>query len=90
MWETLTGKPLFSGTTIGEILNQHAYTMPPTLSSASPDLSFPLALESMVMKCLEKEPNRRFSTMDELSKALSDYDKPINVLSDDATIADEK
>jgi serine/threonine-protein kinase len=43
---------------------------PPPLASAAPGLVLPAGLEGVVMKCLAKDPDRRYSGMEELLAAL--------------------
>jgi serine/threonine-protein kinase len=68
MYEMLTGNPPFDGTNMPEIARQHLNTPPAPLSAVRTDL--PAGLERVVMRCLEKSPEDRFSSMDELLGAL--------------------
>jgi serine/threonine-protein kinase len=68
MYEMLAGHPPFDGTNMPEIARQHLNNTPPSLSEARPGL--PEGLERVVMRCLEKLPEDRFSSMDELLGAL--------------------
>jgi serine/threonine-protein kinase len=67
-YEMLTGRPPFDGTSIAEIGRKHLQESPTPLSEIRQDL--PPGLERVVMRCLEKDPNNRFQTMDELLGAL--------------------
>ncbi len=68
MYEMLTSHPPFDGTNMPEIARQHLNNPPPPLSDIRGDL--PAGLEKVVMHCLEKLPEDRFVSMDELMGAL--------------------
>ena len=68
MYEMLTGNPPFDGTNMPEIARQHLNSPPPSLSGLRDDL--PEGLEKLVMRCLAKDADDRFSSMDELLGAL--------------------
>ncbi len=68
MYEMLAGHPPFDGTNMPEIARQHLTAPPQPLSEVRDDV--PPGLERVVMRCLEKLPEDRFSSMDELLGAL--------------------
>jgi hypothetical protein len=68
MYEMLTGNPPFDGTNMPEIARQHLNSPPPSLSAARDDL--PAGLEKLIMRCLAKDADDRFSSMDQLLGAL--------------------
>ena len=68
MYEMLAGHPPFDGANMPEIARQHLNIPPPPLSEIRSDL--PPGLEKMVMRCLEKLPEDRFVSMDEVIGAL--------------------
>jgi eukaryotic-like serine/threonine-protein kinase len=68
MYEMLAGHPPFDGANMPEIARHHLNTPPPPLSAIRSDL--PPGLEKIVMRCLEKLPEDRFVSMDELLGAL--------------------
>ena len=68
MYEMLTGRPPFDGTSMPEIARQHLNAPPPPLAELRADV--PPGLERVVMRCLEKDPEDRFASMDELLGAL--------------------
>jgi serine/threonine-protein kinase len=68
MYEMLAGRPPFDGANMPEIARHHLNTPPPPLSQIRSDL--PPGLEKVVMRCLEKLPEDRFVSMDELLGAL--------------------
>lgn len=69
MYEMLAGHPPFDGTSMPEIARQHLNASPQPLSEIRDDL--PEGLEKVVMRCLEKQPQDRLQSMDELLGALS-------------------
>jgi tetratricopeptide (TPR) repeat protein len=70
MYEMLTGEPPFSG---GDIGYHHVHTPPPPIRELVPDV--PPKLEAIVLKCLEKKPEKRFQSAKELFFALREVYK---------------
>jgi WD40 repeat protein len=67
VYEWLCGNQPFQGTA-AEISAQHLQAEPPSLCEQVPGM--PLALEAVVLKALEKDPHRRFSSVQEFAVAL--------------------
>lgn len=63
----LTGEPPFSGRTLVELCAHHLHSTPPAPSDLA---DVPPALEAVILRCLEKDPARRFATARELRAAL--------------------
>jgi serine/threonine protein kinase len=68
MFEMLAGRPPFVGPTAVSIAMQHASTYPPPLHQFNPHV--PPAVEQIVVKALEKEPEDRFLSAAEMRQAL--------------------
>jgi serine/threonine protein kinase len=68
MFEMLTGRPPFVGPTAVSIAMQHASANPPALHQFNPNI--PPALEQLVIRTLQKEPDDRFSSAAEMQQAL--------------------
>ena len=68
MFEMLTGRPPFVGPTAVSIAMQHASTNPPALRQFSPTI--PPALEQLVLRTLQKEPEDRINSAAEMQQAL--------------------
>jgi serine/threonine-protein kinase len=72
LWEALTGRPLFRGSADAELFRRRGSgsvsAEPP--SSANPDL--PPGLDSVVLRALAVDPEKRFSTAREMAEALRD------------------
>ncbi len=69
MFEALTGRPVFSGDSVFEILTKHATEPPPIAALA--DFAVPEYIQDIVKICLSKEREDRYQTMQELKTALS-------------------
>ena len=77
IYEILTGKPPFEGSSAYQIMLRHVYADPPTLSLARSDLPYPPELEDLVQRTLAKDPKDRPASMDmlwhELAHALDRF-----------------
>ncbi|HEX8434657.1 TonB family protein [Archangium sp.] len=70
LYQMLVGRPPFISKDHIELIFAHHKELPPAFSSVRPDVSVPPELESLVRRCLEKDPARRFQSMDELLEAM--------------------
>jgi serine/threonine protein kinase len=70
MYRTLSGRPLFSGDDIIELLFKQV-SEPPAAFEA--DLNIPQELESAIFKALAKDPADRWANMGEFKEALDKY-----------------
>ena len=68
-YEMLTGKPPFSGRSPQKILAAQVAERPVPLARVRPDLN--PALEMIVMRCLEKNPDHRWQDADDLTDELN-------------------
>ena len=68
LFEMLTGQPPFVSEGFGELVNMHLNVPAPAPSSRNPNV--PAALDALVLKMLEKNPDQRFADMGELQVAL--------------------
>ena len=67
MYHALTGQPVFASKRTMETIAAHIYTAPPPL----PDkLAIPQNVRDIVDRCLKKQPEDRYQTIDELISAL--------------------
>ena len=69
-YEALAGKHPFHGRAPHALLAAHLSEAPPPLADLRPDV--PAALATLVMRCLEKEPDRRPQTAQQILTALED------------------
>ena len=65
----LTGRPLFAGSSSLDLIIDHVKTVPRPPSEIS-ELPIPASLEAIVMRLLEKAPDDRYQTAEELVAAL--------------------
>jgi serine/threonine-protein kinase len=68
MYEMVTGRTPFDGDTPVAVAMQHIQDMPTPPSFLNPNI--PPALEEIIMRCLEKEPERRYRDGSSLARAL--------------------
>ncbi len=68
LFELVTGRPPFVGDTPLAVAWQHRSAVPPAPRSLKPDV--PAWIERVVLRCLEKDPARRYSSAKELGEEL--------------------
>jgi eukaryotic-like serine/threonine-protein kinase len=69
----LTGRPVFSGATIEELLLRTLEDPPLMPSAARPDALFPDGLDNVFLRALSKDPERRYPSMEMFRLALEPY-----------------
>lgn len=70
MYEAITGVRAFQADHALRIMHKQVYEMPPEFSKVRPELSIPGWLESIIFKCLKKEPEKRYVSADLLKMNL--------------------
>lgn len=70
MYESLTGIPPHIGDTILDTMTMHIRHPVPTFDRVAPTLNIPQAVQDVVLKCLEKNPDARWQSADQLGKSL--------------------
>lgn len=68
LYEALTGRPPFDGSSTVGLLFQHRDELPEAPKSIAPDL--PQGLNDAIVRCLEKSPSARFARAKDLADAL--------------------
>lgn len=71
LYEMLTGRPPFRGHSWSETIRQVLNDEPPILNGLRPDV--PPPLETVCLKCLEKDPAARYATARELADELERF-----------------
>lgn len=64
----VTGRPVFNHSTAMKLLFAHAHEPVERMRTFKPDI--PLDFESVVLRCLEKNPEKRFASVADLANAL--------------------
>jgi hypothetical protein len=72
MYECVVGEPPFDAPNPVGVLSKHLSEDPKPPSSRSP-LSVPVEADEIILRCLEKDPEGRYQTAEELRQALIDY-----------------
>ncbi|HXH63043.1 MAG TPA: serine/threonine-protein kinase, partial [Gemmatimonadales bacterium] len=78
-FQMLTGRVPFHGESVQSVLLMHISAPPPEIQSLRPDT--PPALSKLVMRCLAKRPQERWSSSAELAGALSGASPPASISS---------
>jgi serine/threonine protein kinase len=72
MYETLTGFPPFSGINPVDTMNRHLHDNPKPFIEMAKRNPLTRRMEEICFRCLEKDPEHRYQSMDELLRALKD------------------
>ena len=72
MYECVVGKPPFEAPNPVGVLSKHLSEEPAPPSQRSP-LSVPAEADEIILRCLQKDPARRYQTAEELRQALIGY-----------------
>jgi len=72
MYECVVGKPPFEAPNPVGVLSKHLSEEPLRPSARSP-LSVPAEADEIILRCLEKDADRRYQTAEELRQALIEY-----------------
>ncbi len=75
MYETLTGVVPFKGRTSVETMRLQVYENPPSFHDVRPDLSFAADVEATIMRCLEKDPQKRYQTASQVKDSITNWGK---------------
>ena len=70
MYEALTGRIMFSGSGLYEVICKHLYQTSDSFAAACPQTPIPKSLEDVVFKALAKSPEHRFQSALEMKNAL--------------------
>ncbi len=64
LFEMLTGKSPFEGSSAYQIMLRHVYADPPALREVRPDIPYPPQLEEFLKRAMAKDPRKRPASMD--------------------------
>jgi serine/threonine protein kinase len=78
-YELLSGEPPFSGESMPQLCMAILQQTPRALRVARPDV--PARLEAVILRCLEKDRERRFANVQELAVALAEFSPPRSCIS---------
>jgi serine/threonine protein kinase len=70
MYELFTGQPMFRGRSFGEYVRKHLTEVPVPPRKTAGGAELDPALEAIILRCLEKDAERRFPQINELREAL--------------------
>ena len=68
MYRTLSGVLPFVGSSVVDLAAKHFEAPVPRMRERNPEVDVPAEVEAMVLRCMEKDPDRRFHDMDELPR----------------------
>lgn len=72
LYECLAHYPPFQGDTALDTINMHQFNLAPSINEGREQEPYPEALVELVAKCLEKSPDNRYQTMEEVIRQLED------------------
>jgi tRNA A-37 threonylcarbamoyl transferase component Bud32 len=71
LYEMITGRLPFEGTTVMAVLSKHLTETPPAPSVRRPDLGLAPALDALIMSALAKQPEYRPVSMDQFAERMT-------------------
>lgn len=72
-YHLITGRPVFTATTIEELLFRIIDATPEAPSAAYPDAQIPSGLDSILLRALSKKPEERFESMEVFRQAIEPF-----------------
>ena len=87
LYEMLIGEVPFNDPSTPALLIKHMTEVPAAPSLRRPDIRVDPSLEAIALRCLEKDPDRRFATADDLNAALPGIGTPTTDDSDATSTA---
>jgi serine/threonine-protein kinase len=70
MFQMLMGRPPFQAAQSIDVIFKHLNEPPPVFAAVRPSHAVPQDVEALVMRCLNKRPEERFQSMDEVLEAM--------------------
>lgn len=78
IYEMLTGKRPFEAETSSEYVEKHIHETPPSPSKTNPLI--PPFLEKIILKCLEKDRDKRYQSVNEILKDLEEHKEESKII----------
>ena len=78
LYEMVTGRAPFEADNPLSILIQHVQDVVPPPSTVRPDLVIPASVESIILRCLEKDADARYQTARGLAEALEEAERELD------------
>jgi len=75
MYEAFTGNPPFTGNSHIDTMLKHVNDLPASVSSSMCDARYVEKVDAILLRCMAKNPNARFQTMDEVKAALLELER---------------
>ncbi|MDX2104919.1 MAG: serine/threonine-protein kinase [Candidatus Melainabacteria bacterium] len=72
MFEALTGRTPIAGENALQTVFMHINSPPLMLNQVGPGLTHPLQVQEVIMRCLEKDPDKRFQSATEIGNLLTE------------------
>ena len=76
LYEMVAGRLPFESDTLAGFMHKHLNEVPRAPTAVCPQLNINRALESVILRCLEKDPSRRISDAEELCAVLEACSRP--------------
>ena len=75
MYEAFTGNPPFSGNSHIDTMLKHVNDLPASVASSMCDARYVEKVDAILLRCMAKNPNARFQSMDEVKAALLELER---------------
>ncbi len=76
LYEMVTGKSTFNADSVKEYIHKHIYESSPIPSASNPLI--PSRLDKIILKCLEKDPDKRYTSMKQIYQDLDKIALPVS------------
>jgi serine/threonine protein kinase len=86
MYRTLTGVLPFVGSSVVDLAAKHLEAPVPRMRERNPEIDIPAEVEAVVLRCMEKDPDRRYPDMDAFMDGLEEAAARVGVRLPDARL----
>lgn len=86
LFQMIAGKAPFTGATGVDVIYKHVHLPLPAISDVAPEVETPAVMEAIIQRCLKKQREDRYASMEELVSALKEAARMITsgILSPDS------